>query len=394
MDQRGKRKTSRRSNGEGSIVRRKDGRYQGSIMANGTRRYYYSSKRADCVNWLTEMRAKLKEGQPIADDVTVLTWGKHYLEGYAREFVRSSTLANYIGYLDNHLQPHPIARVKLSKLTADQVQMFANQLCRSDSKAPVKSHNQRNIIQFLSSMLECAVDNNLMARNVAENVKLRKSDKKQRPILTVQDVQRLIQAADGHRWQIGIKLLTEGLRISELLGLRHSDIIMADGLRCMSISRALKRQYDFNAGQGKPRTALVLSEPKTDSSVRVLPILPSILPDLEQHMQGQLERKKECFGFYAVDPFIISTDLGGSVDPGNFRKFFIKAAEKAGLPSVRPHDLRHFAASEMMRQGASPVGAAKVLGDLPQTMLNVYCDENLSGKLDALLTLENAKIAR
>ena len=65
MDQRGKRKTSRRSNGEGSIVRRKDGRYQGSIMANGMRRYYYSSKRADCVNWLTEIRAKLKEGQPI-----------------------------------------------------------------------------------------------------------------------------------------------------------------------------------------------------------------------------------------------------------------------------------------------------------------------------------------
>ncbi len=388
------RKHSRRSNGEGSIVKRKDSRYQASIMVNGKRSYFYSKKRSDCVNWLTEMRMKIKQRQPITEDVTVFEWGKHYIEIYAQGFVRPSTLANYNGYLTNHIQPHAIARVRLSKLTADQVQVFANELIRSDTEVPVKSHTQRNIMQFFKSMLECAVNNGLMVRNVAANVKLKKSDKKKRPILTTEDVQRLIQAADGHRWQIGIKILTEGLRISELLGLRHSNIIEAEGLKCMNITRALKRQYNFDTGLEKPRTELALSEPKTDSSVRVLPILPSIIDDLDKHMKEQVDRKKLCCGLYSEDPFIIATDLGEAVDPGNFRKFFIEAAEKAGIPSARPHDLRHFAASQMMRQGASPVGAAKILGDLPQTMLNVYCDENLAGKLDALLTLDDVTLKK
>ena len=52
-------------------------------------------------------------------------------------------------------------------------------------------------------------------------MKLKKGEKKERPYLTDEDVRRLIFAAEGHPWQIGIIILAHGLRISEMLALRH-----------------------------------------------------------------------------------------------------------------------------------------------------------------------------
>lgn len=359
-------------------------------MVDGKRIYHYSYKRADCVNWLTEMRTKVMQNQPITEDVTVLEWGRHYIEVYAKGFVRPSTLTNYICYLEKHIAPSSIANIKLSKLTADHVQMFVNGLRRLDNGQALKAHTVRNIWLFLSAMLECAVNNGLIWRNVAAHTKLKKSDVKKRPILSDEDVQRLIAAADGKNWQIGIVLLTEGLRLSELLGLRHSSIIVEDGVPCLNITHALKRQYNYCDGTEKPRTELKLSEPKTDSSIRKVPILPSILDKLDRHLNDQIEQAKQSYGLYQEDPFIISSDLGTMVDPGKFRAFFIEMAIKAGIPSTRPHDLRHFAASRMIRQGASPVGAARALGHQQSTTtLNIYCAEPLTGALDALMTLND-----
>ena len=383
------RKRSRRSNHEGSVVKRKDGRFQASVMVNGKRTYYYSWKKSDCLDWLAGIRIKIMQNEPITDDVTVCEWGQHYIDVYAEKFVRPSTLANYRYYLERHIASSMIANIKLSKLTADHVQMFVNGLRRLDNGQELKAHTVRNIWQFLSGMLERAVDNGLMTRNVAANTKLRKPDAKKRPILTEDDVQKLIHAADGHKWQIGIEILVEGLRISELLALRHSSIITEDGIRCLNITQALKRQYISHAAPGQPKTKLCLAEPKTDSSVRKIPVLPSIMERLEKHMKMQLDEASRSYGLYQKDPFIIGSDLGEMIDQGTFRDFFIKVAEKAGLPEVRPHDLRHFAASQMIRQGASPVGAGRVLGDLPQTTLNVYCQESVSGKLDALMKLNS-----
>ena len=382
------RKRSRRCNGEGSIAKRSDGRFQGSLMVEGTRKYVYGKTRAECLKKLDELRERVKRGQPLDGDVTVLELSEHYVETYAKGFVRSSTLANYLGYIENHIRNHPIAMTMVSKLTRDQVQLHVNGLTRSDTGEPVSQKTQRNYVQFLKSVLETAVDNGLAASNAADKVKLKKCDKKKRPILTSEDVQRQIQAADGHRWQIGLELLQHGMRISELLGLRASSIIKVDDIACLNIVHALKREYDFDAASDVQRTKLVLSEPKTAGSVRILPILPSVQAKLEQYLAYQREQAAGSFGLYEDDPFIVSDELGHRIDPGTFRKFFIETAVQAGIPTARPHDYRHYAASQMMRNGASPVAAAKVLGDLPQTMLNVYCDENIQGKLEALKLLE------
>ena len=59
---------SRRSNHEGSIVKRSSGLYQAMIMFDGKRQYHYDRKKQNCVSWLAEMHLKFIRGQPITDN--------------------------------------------------------------------------------------------------------------------------------------------------------------------------------------------------------------------------------------------------------------------------------------------------------------------------------------
>ena len=226
-------KRGRRGNGEGSIVARSDGRFQGSLMSAGVRKYVYGETRKDCQIKLDELREKVRRGQPLDGDLTVLELAEHYFEVHAKGFVRSSTLANYRGYIDRHIRPYPIAKVMASRLTRDQVQLHVNGLTCSDTGEPVSPKTQRNFVQFLKAVLGTAVDNGLVAYNAADKVKLKKPGKKQRPILTAEDVDRHIQTASEDPWQRGLKLLRHGMRISELLWLRASSVVDADGILCL-----------------------------------------------------------------------------------------------------------------------------------------------------------------
>ncbi len=139
----------KRGNHEGSIAKRADGRNQASIMIGGKRRYWYSKKRADCVNRLTDMRTKLRHGMPITDTSTmVLEWCRHYIEQYCQGYVRPSTIYNYIGYVERHIAQSSLAGVKLSQLNTDHVQLFLNGLRRADGAGELASHTERNIWIF------------------------------------------------------------------------------------------------------------------------------------------------------------------------------------------------------------------------------------------------------
>lgn len=386
------RKRSRRGNHEGSIIKRTDGRYQASIMVDGKRKYYYSYKKSDCVNWLTEIRARLMQGRPITDAETILiVWLQHYMNAYCKGYVRPSTLANYICYTEKHIASHSIAQVKLNRLTTDHVQVFLNDLRRLDNGGALKSHTIKNIWLFLSSALTCAENCGLVWRNVAKGAKLKKPDAEKRPFLTDEDIRKLIRAAGNHPWALSIAILSsEGLRISELLALRHSSIIVEDGVLCFNITHALKREYNFDAKPGDPKTVLRLSEPKTAASIRKVPIVPAIVEKLDEHISAQKEQAKHSYGIYLDDPFLFGTaGRGDKVDPSTYRAFFAKVVEKAGLPkSVTPHAMRHRSASALIRQGSSVVAAARILGhSQSSTTLNVYSEESLAGAFDAIMTI-------
>lgn len=193
-----------------------------------------------------------------------------------------------------------------------------------------------------------------------------------------------------------ISILGEGLRIGELLGLQWNDLIEVECVKVINISKALKREYLFDDKQEKmkgTKTEIRISDTKTDSSVRQVPMLPNVLTQLEklkaeQHTSAaQLGIKfdDECFiiGSIGKDGFTYTT-------PDKFRSEFTKCVRRAGLPKkVTPHALRRYTASTLIRHGANPVAVAKLLGhSSSSTTLTFYSRENLKGTLEAVMLLE------
>lgn len=78
---------------------------------------------------------------PVSDsEMTLGEWVEHYITAYCVGFVRSSTLQNYLSYSERHIQPNRVSAIKLSDLNSDHIQVFMNELKRSDGAGELSAH--------------------------------------------------------------------------------------------------------------------------------------------------------------------------------------------------------------------------------------------------------------
>ena len=380
----------RRRNGEGSVSGRKDGYFQASLMARGERGYEYALTEKAAYDKLEGMRDKTKHSISLTSgNVTLNELVNSFIERYAKPYVRPTTLKNYLGYQDNYISCSRLGSMKVSRIAADDIQDFVNELMNTDLSAKTIG----NIAGFMDSVFIQAVRNRLISFNPCEGVRLPKIKAKERPLISEEEYTRLIAAAENQAMKTAISILGEGLRIGELLGLQWKDCIEVDGVSVLSISKALKRDYIFDEKIKGAKTEIHLSDTKTDSSVRYVPIISSVQNELEKLKAEQLRISGELGVQFSDDFFIIGTlrDKGfGYITPDKFRADFAKCVKEAGLLNeVTPHALRRYTSSTLIRHGASPVAVAKLLGHSSSaTTLTYYSRENLKGTLDAVKLLE------
>ncbi|HEY6751644.1 MAG TPA: N-terminal phage integrase SAM-like domain-containing protein, partial [Rubrobacteraceae bacterium] len=113
----------RRGRGEGSIYRRKDGRWVGQYEVGGKRRYVYGKTRKEVASKVTKAVADGNEG--LIFDSDQLTLGQ-YLDRWLdsiRGTVRESTWVRHEINVRVHVKP-ALGRVRLGKLNPLQVQSF------------------------------------------------------------------------------------------------------------------------------------------------------------------------------------------------------------------------------------------------------------------------------
>lgn len=388
------RKKSRRGNHEGSIVLRKDGLYQASIMFNGIKKYSYSKDKRVCQTWLAEQQLRLSRNQPVTDNnITLLKWLQHYITTYCEGYCRPATLANYRLYTDGHIARSRIADTPVSKLTCDHIQIFLNNLERLDGNGKLSQKTCRNLYIFIKAALEQARICGLTYINAAEGVRLKKGESNKRPLLSDDQVEAVIKAAGSHAFAIGLRIqATVGLRTSEVLALRHSSLVISDGVPTLNVEYAVKREPVKNQKSSAPKTEWTLSEPKTATSKALVPIPHSLYQEIQDSMKAQHEQAKKC-PIYINNPFICGDpDTGDLVTPDRYRAFWAKLREQVNLPQDAVlHCLRHYAASTLIKNGASPVATARILRHAQNsTTLNFYAHENLSGAYKAVQLLEKS----
>jgi integrase len=273
--------------------------------------------KADADAWLTNVEADMLRGEWRDPDS-----GRVGLRDFAERWVKERpglaprTVVLYDGLLRNHILPG-LGDVDLVDITPARVRTWRQGLL-DGGLGPV---TVAKCYRLLKTVLNTAVDDELIRRNPCR-IKAAGSERSpERPVVTVPEVYAV---ADSIRpWFRAMVLLAAftGLRWGELIGLRRHDLDL-DG-QVVHVRRAV---VDVG-GQ------LVEGTPKTAAGRRDVAIPAAILPDLRAHLDRWSESGRS--GRVFVGP------KGAVPRRPNFQPVWRDAIERAGLPGLHFHDLRH-----------------------------------------------------
>ena len=114
-------------------------------------------------------------------------------------------------------------------------------------------------------------------------------------------------------------------------------------------------------------------ETKTARSRRTVSLPKTIVADLRAHRLRQLEERLWAGSRWQEHGLVFTTTIGTPLDGSNVTHRLQAILERAGLPRMRFHDLRHAAASLLLARGVSPRVVMELLGHSQISLtLNTY----------------------
>jgi integrase len=356
-------KKRKRGQREGSIYKRKDGRWAAALnlgYQNGRlkRKMFYGKTRKEVADKLSDAQGHIRKGLPVVNDrLTVGEFLNKWLEEVARPSVRAITHRTYSELVKHHLAP-ALGKKQLAKLSPQDVQSFLNEKLKSNLSPKTVKH----LNDTLRAALNIALKWGLVHRNVATLVNPPRIQRQEMKVFTPDQAKVFLDYVKGHRLEALFWLaLTLGLRRGEILGLHWSDVDIDAGT--LRVNQALLRV------NGK----LLLSEPKTEKSRRALPLPSLLIASLRAHRSRQLEERLRAGEHWQQTDFVFTTQIGTPIEPRNLNRTFDALLKNAGLSRIRFHDCRHTAATILLSQGVSPRTIMEILGHSQISLtLNTY----------------------
>jgi integrase len=341
----------RRGNGEGSISKRKDGRWMGRYTvhtAEGLKqRAVYAKTRIEAAEKLTKAMADRTGGLVFDDEnMTVGAYLERWLEDSVRGSVRGSTFESYRRQMRRYLIPS-IGRVKLRKLTHMHVQRLYRQMQDRGLSA--------RTVQYTHAVLHRALKQarrwNMISVNVSEAVDVPKVEREDMRPLPARQTRQLLRAAReaGDRLEaLWVLAVHTGMRPGELLALKWEDVNLEAA--SLQVKRALSTTGEFTA-------------PKTKRSRRRIGLGPACVAALKAHRKVQLEEKMRRAELWEDQGLLFPSSVGTPLSHRNVVRAFKDTLERAELPeTTRLYDLRHTCATLMLSRNVHAKYVQELLG--------------------------------
>ncbi len=334
--------------------------------------------------WADALARKNKILSERDDGVVVIpqrTTFDDYLDSWLagkKHNVKANTFEGYERTLDLYVRPYLGAR-RLDKLKPIELESWISQLLDKG----LSPRTVRYAFGLVSDALGHAVRMGMLPRNVAKSVRPPKQTRHEMQALDAEQVKLLLRTIKGSKHEVLLRLLLyTGLRPSEALGLKWSDI-------------------DFNSGVVKVQRSLtwtskgwLLGDTKTASARRSIPIASWMVSLLTNHRRLQAIRRMKIADVWQDHELVFADEIGGPLRPANVLKRHLRPAlRKAGLPEkLRLYDLRHSTASLLLAAGVNAKVTSERLGHSTVRMtLDTYShitptmQQAASDRLDVIL---------
>lgn len=344
---------ARRRNGEGSIVRRKDGRWQGSLQVNGSRRTVYARTQR-------EVRARLDELRALAARDGMLTAeGRHTLRELVEAWldtatnIRQTTKDNiYRKYASLYLYP-ALGDVRIERITPDRLERLYATLTPSQAQMAHK---------ILHRAYAVAVRWRWVAENPAARAQRPIYRARRRPLWDTRQLTAFIERASAsHHYALFLLLITTGLRLGEALALTWADVDTAAAL--VTVRGTLVLDHGHRR----------VNPPKSADSQRTIAIPRETADALEEQRRLQAAWRQYAGRRWRETGFVFTGNTGSSMPHATPAKALRVWCMELGLPRMTPHDLRHLHASLLISAGVPVTAVSARLGHAsPDTTLRVY----------------------
>lgn len=295
---------------------------------------------------------------------------------YKKDFVKESTFMMYSEVVYNYLMPKLENRY-VHDIKGEVVQEFVIKwMNNEDEKERLAESTVKNIIVILKDFLRYAKAKNYIG-NIDFAIQIPKRVKsKNIKVLKNKEYIKLINGITekSNIKDIGILFtLYTGLRIGEICALKWDSIDLETKtvLVCKTMQRIFVRENE------KTYTKVVITVPKTNSSIREIPLNNRLVEILKKVMPSD----KESY-------FLTGNKM--YTEPRTYRNYLNRLLKRYGISHINFHGLRHTFATKCIELGADYKTVSELLGHANVNItLNLYVHPQIEQKRRCVELLES-----
>lgn len=349
-----------------NIYKRKDGRWEAryvkGISDDGKK--IYGSVYGKTYTEAKEKQALFVHDHLFKNKLTTICLSElmHEWLNHIENTVKKSTYQKYRSIVKNHVDTHVLGTIPVRLLSANSYSDYSKSKLDPGILSPKTVNDILIVIGLALSYAEDVYD---IKKTKLQRVK---EPKKETRVLSLTEQKQLEQYLyhDMNLYKLGVLLaLYTGIRIGELCALQWDDI-RSD---CIVITKTMHRIQDND------HTIIEITEPKTSSSVRAIPI-PRFLHSIIDKYRRQ-------------NGYVLINRNGKFVEPRLLQLNFQKMIEDCGLPKTNFHALRHTFATRCIEAGFDVKSLSEILGHADvKTTLNRYVHPSFELKQENMKRLK------
>lgn len=340
-----------------NIYKRKDGRWEGRYVIgrkpNGRTAFSYIYGKT-----YTEVKKKLEickadrtlaktidRSEEIYRDGSIGAWLEFWLEAVIKPEVKYSTYAVYRGQVERHILPSA-GKIKLKNMNNKTMEIVYNAILDKN----ITTVTAQNICKRFMAALCSARDRNLISGLPLLPYKKKKYKRKKPRFMTLNEQKRIEEKLDDKKSKDLAVLLAlySGSRVGECCGYTWQDFDPLTG--GIHVSHSIQRVSLYH--QQKQKTKLLLTETKSDSSRRFIP-----LPRFLVKILVQFKKANQAMG----SDYIFGAGRK-AMDPRVLQYHLTRVTESIGLQGIHFHTLRHTFATRFIEKNGDIQALKEILG--------------------------------
>jgi len=333
-----------------NIRKRTDGRWEARLIDSRTGRYKYfygtsySEVKQKRYEYAAHINTVAAEKGVYMSEVLEIWLAEHNISA------KQSTISNYKNIIELYLLPL-FGSLDLKSVGIAEINRILSEWLKG-AGANLSTKYCHDIIMVLRSALSFAEIKFNISINTKEIMSV-PSRSNEITVLSEYEQRRLVAhlMPENDPISLGVILcLYTGMRLGEICALRWSDIHLGEGY--ISITKTLYRTKNIKniTVNGKiPKTIIVIGSPKTESSVRKIPI--------SDFVEKLLIRHDKCCGEH-----YFLTNSSKYIEPRLYELYFKKILNDAGIEQTKFHTLRHTFATNCVNVGCDVKSLSEILG--------------------------------